>query len=86
MLFFRTATTAGRSVPLPSSPFLGAAESAFFGDAILRFGAAFGVLFFSAMESPPWSKTLSWFSSDSICSAIWAAWVKVLDEKCTALM
>ena len=53
------ATTAGRRVPLPFSAALGAAGSAFFGDEILRFSAAFGVLCFSAIEFAPWSKTLS---------------------------
>ena len=81
MLFFRIATTAGRRVPLPSSAALGAAGATFFGDEILRFGAAFGVLCFSAIEFPVWSKTLSWLSSVSIFSAIWAACAKVLDEK-----
>jgi hypothetical protein len=61
----------------------------FFGKAILRFVAAFGViaafgvLHFCSIGSPPWSKTLSWVSSDSICSAIWAACAKVFDERGT---
>ena len=86
MLFFRIATTAGRRVPLPSSAALGAAGAAFFGDETLRFGTAFGVLCFSAVESLPWSKSLSWFSSVSIFPAIWAACAKVLDDKCTELI
>ena len=55
LLFVRIATTAGRSVPLPSSAVLGAVERAFFGDPILRFGAGFGVLSLSALALPPWS-------------------------------
>src|SRR4029077_14215339 len=86
LLFFRIATTAGRRVPLPFSAPLEAAGSAFFGDEILRFSAAFGVLCFSAIEFAPWSKTLSWFSSVSIFSAIWAACAKVFDEKYTELI
>jgi hypothetical protein len=69
--------------PLPSSEPLGDAEAAFFGKTILRFGATFGVPCFFANEFPPWSITLSCFSSDSMFSAIWAAWPNVLDEKCT---
>jgi len=87
LLFVRIAATAGRSVPLPSSAVLGAAELDFFGDPILRFGAGFGVLSLSALAIPPWTNRLSCFSSDSICSAIRAAFAKVLDEKwCTGLL
>ena len=89
LLSFSTATTAGRSVPLPSAEPLGAADSTFFGKAILRFvdafgvNAAFGLVCFCSISSAPWSKTLSFVSSDSICSAILAACAKVLDEKGT---